>query len=95
MRPLFIMSLICVAMSLLALFGLSAMTVVSRPGAESIRTQMMMVAGVFTVAWLGVAFWARPRQAAAAQSLPPQWLRRSLVVAGVVYLVGVFFLVIG
>ena len=95
MRPLFITSLICVAMSLLALFGLSAMTIVPRPGAESIRARTMVVAVVFAVAWLGVAFWARPRKGAAAKSLPPLWLRRSLVVAGVVYMLGVFFLVIG
>jgi hypothetical protein len=94
-KPLFIMSLICVAMSLLALFGLSAMTIVARPGAESIHAQTIVIAGAFAVAWLGVAFWARPRQGAAAQSLPPQWLRRSLVVAGAVYVLGVFVLVIG
>ena len=89
------MSLICVAMSLLALLGFSAITIVPHPEAESIRAQTMTVAGVFAVAWLGVAFWARPRRGAVAQSLPPQWLRRSLVVAGVVYVLGVFFLVIG
>ena len=93
MRTLFVMSLICAVMSLLAVLGFSAMTFV--PGAESTRVLMMAVAGFFAVAWLGVAFWARPRQRVAAQSLPPLWLRRLLVCVSVVYLLGVFFLVIG
>ena len=94
MRPLFITSLVCAAISLLALIGFSAMTIVPRPGAESARTQMMMVAGLFAVAWFGVAFWARPRQSGVA-SLPPQWLRRLLVGVGIAYLLVVFFCVIG
>jgi hypothetical protein len=95
MRTLFIMSLVCAVMSLLAIFGLSAMTVVPRTGAETARAQMMLVAGVFLVAWLGLAFWVRARQRAASQSLPPLWLRRLLVCVSVVYLLGAFFLVIG
>ena len=94
MRSLFVTSLICGAMSLLALFGFSAMTFVPHPGAESARTQMMMVAGILTVAWFGIAFWARPRQSGVA-SLPPQWLRWLLVGIGITYLLVVFFCVIG
>jgi hypothetical protein len=95
MRTLFIMSLVCAVMSLLAIFSLSAMTVVPRLGAESVRAQMMLVAAGFLVAWLGLAFWVRARQRAASQSSPPPWLRRLLVCVSVVYLLGVFFLVIG
>ena len=95
MRTLFIMSLACALMSLLAIFGLSAMTVVPRPGTESARAQMMLVAGGFLVAWLGLAFWVRARQRAASQSPPPLWLKRLLVCVSVVYLLGVFSLVIG
>jgi Na+-transporting NADH:ubiquinone oxidoreductase subunit NqrD len=95
MRTLFIMSLVCALMSLLAIFGLSVMTVVPKPGAESFRGLMMLAVGGFFVAWLGLAFWVRARQHAASQSSPPPWLRRLLVCVSVVYLLGVFFLVIG
>lgn len=82
-------------MSLLAVLGSSAMTIVPRPGPESARDQMMLVAGAFFVAWLCVAFWVRMRQRAASQSVPPHWLRWLLMFVGVVYLLAVFLLVIG
>jgi hypothetical protein len=44
MRALFVMPLICALMSLLAIFGLAAMTIVPRSGAESFRGHM-----IFTV----------------------------------------------
>jgi hypothetical protein len=77
MRPLFIMSLICAVMSLLAIFGLSATTFVPTPDAERERTLMMSVGGVFFLVWLAVAFWARPRATAVAHALPPRWLGAS------------------
>ena len=92
MKALFITSLICVLMSLLAIFGFSAMTIVPSPGAESWRSQMMLVAGAIFVGWLCLAFWARPRQRTAS---PPQWLSRSLVVVGVIYVLGVLLFVVG
>ena len=82
-------------MSLLAVLGSSAMTIVPRPGAESARDQMMLVAGAFFVAWLCVAFWVRMRQRAASQPVLPHWLRWLLMFVGVVYLLAVFLLVIG
>jgi hypothetical protein len=94
MNTLFVMSLVDALMSLLAVFGVSAMTVVPRSGAESTRVQMMLAAGIFGVAWVCLAFWARVRRRAASQSLPPQWLRRLLVSVSVVYLLGVLFLAI-
>jgi hypothetical protein len=93
MSPLFIMSLICAVMSLLAIFGLSATTFVPTPDAERERTLMMSVAGVCFLVWLGVACWARPRTTA--HSLPPRWLRHSLMGFSVVYLLAVFVFVIG
>jgi hypothetical protein len=92
MKTIFITSLISALMSLLAIFGLSAMTIVPRHGAESWRSQMMLVAGVFLVGWLCVAFWMRPRQRPA---LPPRWLRGLLVIVGIVYMLGILFFVLG
>jgi len=95
MRLLFIMSIICAVMSLLAIFGLSATSFVPTPDAERESTLMMSVAGVFFLVWLGIAFWARPRTTAEVHSLPPRWLRHSLMGFSVVYLLAVFVFVIG
>jgi len=95
MRTLFVMSLVCALMSLLAIFGFSAMRIVPGSVAGSVRPQMMIVAGAFAVAWLGLAFWVRAGQRAASRPAPPQWLRRGLVCVGVVYLLGVLCLAIG
>lgn len=95
MKALIILSLTCAVMSLLAVFGFSAMTVVPSSGAESGRLHMTAVAAAFVAVWLGLAFWVRARQRAGLQFIPPQWLRRLLVCVSVVYLFGVFFLVIG
>ncbi len=92
MRALFITSLACVLMSVLAVLSLSTMTIFPRPGAESWRSQMMLVGGALIVGWLCLAFWVRPRQRTA---LPPQWLRQLLIVVGVVYALGVLLLVVG
>ena len=90
MKALFITSLICALMSLLAILGFSAMTIVPGPGAESWRSQMLVVAGAFFIGWLCLAFWTRRRTAS-----PPPWLRRSLVVVGIVYMLGVLLFVVG
>ena len=92
MKPVFLMSLICVLMSLLAIFGFSAMSVVPGSGAEGLRASMLIAAGAFAMGWLAVAFWARARQRAGASSLPPPWLRRVVIAVSVVYLLGVFLL---
>ncbi|MGA2540394.1 MAG: hypothetical protein ABSG78_02395 [Verrucomicrobiota bacterium] len=95
MRTVFVMSLVCALMSLLAIFGFSAMSIVPGHGTEGERTQMMIVAGAFAVAWLCLAFWVRSRQRAASRPLPPQRLRRLLVCASVVYLIGVLCVAFG
>ena len=94
MRTLFVMSLACALMSLLAVLGLSAMTIVPRPGAENARALTMLGTGAFGVAWLCLAFRLRARQRAAAPPLPP-WSRRLLVGVSVVYLLCVLSLVMG
>jgi uncharacterized membrane protein YhdT len=91
-KTLFITSLVCAVMSLLAVLAFSAMTIVPRPGAESLRRQMMLVASAFLVGWLCLAFWMRPRQP---PTSPPQWLRASLIFVGIVYVLGVLSFVIG
>jgi len=95
MRTLFVMSLVCALMSLLAIFGFSAMSIVPGTVAGSVRPQMMIVAGAFAGAWLCVAFWARAIQCAASRPPPPPWLRQLLVCASVVYVLGVLCLAIG
>jgi len=94
-RVVFLISLACALMSLLTVFCLSAMSIVPRPGSENFRTQMILVAGACFVAWLCVALWVRARHRAVPQSPPPRWLLRLLVGVGVLYLLGVFLLVIG
>jgi hypothetical protein len=91
MRALFIMPLICALMSLLAIFGFSAMTIVPRSGAESFRGHMIFAAGAFCVAWLCLAFWLRARS----QASLPRWFRRLLVVVSIFYVLAVIVFVIG
>ncbi|MGD0410550.1 MAG: hypothetical protein ABSC18_02510 [Verrucomicrobiota bacterium] len=95
MKTLFVMSLVCALMSLLAIFGFSAMSIVPGSATEIFRTQVMIFAGVFAVAWLCLAFWVQTRQRAPSRPLPPPWLRQLLVCASVVYLFSVFYLVMG
>ncbi|MES2921198.1 MAG: hypothetical protein V4819_06620 [Verrucomicrobiota bacterium] len=92
MKLLFVTSLVCALLSLLAVLGFSAMTIVPRPGAESLRGQMMLVAGVFLVGWLCLATWVRPHRRTAS---PPQWLIGLLIFVGIDYALGVFFFVVG
>ena len=95
MRCLFVISLACVFMSLFAILGLSAMTLAPRPGGEISRARLMVAAGAFCAAWLGLAIWARARPREDGKPLPPQWLRRVLAAAGVVYAGSVLFFLIG
>jgi predicted Kef-type K+ transport protein len=82
-------------MSLVAIIGVSAMTIVPGRGAETFRFGMMFILGAFFAGWLVLALWARSRLRAAPESLPPQWLRRLLVFVSIVYLLGSFFFVLG
>jgi hypothetical protein len=91
MRALFVMPLICALMSLLAIFGLAAMTIVPRSGAESFRGHMIFAAGAFCVVWLCLAFWLRARS----QASLPSWFRRLLVVVSIFYVLAVIVFVIG
>jgi len=92
MKTIFVASLVGALMSMLAIFGLSAMTIVPRHGAESWRSLMILVAGAFLVGWLCIAFWIRPRQHPA---LPPRWLTGLLVFVSIVYALGILFFVFG
>jgi hypothetical protein len=91
MRALFIMPLICALMSLLAIFELSAVTIV--PGAEagSFRKYMIFAAGAFCVAWLCLAFWLHARS----QTSLPTWFTRLLVVVSIFYVLAVFVFALG
>lgn len=71
------------------------MTVIPDPEAESTVNQMMLIAGAFMVAWLCLAFWLHSRIRVASASSLPRWPSRLLVCVGIVYLLGIFFCVIG
>lgn len=92
MKPLFVTSLVSALMSLLAVLALSAMTIAHRPGAETLRGQLMLVVALFLVGWLALAFHVRPGQN---RTLPPQWLGRLLLLLGIVYVSGLLLFVIG
>jgi signal transduction histidine kinase len=92
LKAIFITSLVSSLTSLAAIFALSAMTIVPRVWAESRRSYLMLVTGAFFVAWLSLAFWARPR--ASTVSIP-RWLRGLLIFTGIVYVLGVLFCVAG
>jgi hypothetical protein len=91
MNGLFVMALICALMSLLAIFGFSAMTIVPRAGAESFRGHMVFAAGAFCVAWLGLAFWLRARP----QTSLPAWSGRLLMAISIIYVLVVLVFVVG
>lgn len=91
MRALLIMPLICALMSLLAIFGFSAMTIVPHSGGESFRGHMIFVAAVFGGVWLGLAFWLGART----QASLPIWFRRLLLAVSIFYVLAVVFFVIG
>jgi predicted membrane channel-forming protein YqfA (hemolysin III family) len=95
MKALFITSVVCAAMTLLAVFCLSAMTIAPRDGAEDVRGQMLLAAGAFFVLWLFLAAWARRCLRVASTEQPPLWLRRLLVWGGVVYSIGVLLFAVG
>jgi hypothetical protein len=93
MRAIFVLSSACALMSLFAFFGLSAMSVVpGSPADRHLPITMLAIAVIFVV-WLCVGFWALARYRAE-QPLPPRWLRGLLLGLSILYLLGVFFLLI-
>jgi hypothetical protein len=95
MKAIFTMSLVSALLSLLGILGLSAMTIAPGARAEGFRATTMIVGGVFLVAWLGLAFWARPRQRTESGAHIPLWLSRLLVVVGAVYSFVIILFVLG
>ena len=94
MRAVFVMSLVSGMLSLATVLAFSAITIVPRPGAETFRAIVIGVTGVFFLAWMAVAFWARTRQRADAAPVP-RWLRGVLLVVSTVYSLGIILGVIG
>ncbi|HPY31320.1 MAG TPA: hypothetical protein PLT00_13555 [Verrucomicrobiota bacterium] len=85
MKAIFTTSVLCAAVSLLGLLGLSAMTVA--PEAEGWRLGMMLAVGLLLVAWMRLGFWARARLRASADAAPvPTWVRTAVIIGGVVYM---------
>jgi hypothetical protein len=94
MKAVFAMSLVSAVLSLAAVLGFSAITVVPRPGAETYRATVMGVASMFFLAWLAVAFWARTRQRAEAAPVP-RWLRSFLLAVSAVYSLAIILGILG
>ena len=90
MKAAFITSLASALMSLIAILGLSAITIVPRE--ESWRGRMMLVSGVLFLVWISLALWLRPRPSLVSL---PRWGRGLLVLAGAAYILGVLLFVIG
>lgn len=85
------MSLVSAFLSLAAAVGMSAMTVVPRPGAERFRTMGITVTTSLFFAWLLVALWARTRHRMVTTLPVPDWLRRGLIVLNALYSLGIVF----
>jgi hypothetical protein len=96
MRAIFITASVSSVASLVAAVGFSAMSIVPSPGAEAWRWRMILAAAAFLIVWLGLAVWARRKMhlSAGAPALPT-WLGRTLVAAGVVYVLLVLLFTIG
>jgi hypothetical protein len=96
MKAIFVTASICSVASLVGVVGLSAMSIVPSPGAESWRWRMMLAAAAFLVGWLGLAIWARRlmRPSVGTAALP-SWLARTIVVAGAFYVLVVLLFTVG
>jgi hypothetical protein len=92
MKSLFVTSMFCAVASLLAIVGLSAVTIVPGPGAEGERTKIMITAGAFFIGWLAFGNWIHRNQR---RIVWPPWLSRMLVAVGILYCVGVLLLTLG
>jgi hypothetical protein len=95
MKTHFVLSVLCAVMSLFAILGLSAMTVIPGSDAERYRDPMMLVVGVCFTGWLCLASWLRARSRTAFQAPLPRWLSRFLMGVSVVYLIFVLLFAIG
>jgi hypothetical protein len=96
MRAIFITASVCSVASLVAAMGLSAMSIVPSPGAEAWRWRMILAAAAFLVGWLGVAIWARRQmRLSVGASMLPTWFGRTLVAAGVAYVLLVLLFTVG
>jgi hypothetical protein len=95
MKTLFLMSLVCALASLLAIFGVSAMTIVPGPRVELERSRMLVGLGIFLAGWLVVAFWTRTRSRKIPPSVPHLPLEKILVCVSIVYVLAICFLVLG
>jgi hypothetical protein len=84
MKAILTTSMVCSAVSLLGLLGLSAMSVA--PGAEFSRWGMMLAVAVILAAWVRLGFWARRRlRASVGAATVPMRFRTAVIIGGVVY----------
>lgn len=92
MKAAFITSLVSALMSLIAIFCLSAMTVVPGTGAEGERDHVELISAAFFVIWISLAFSLRPGPKPGSL---PGWAQGLVVSAGVVYSIGILLVAVG
>ena len=95
MKAIFAMSLVSALLSLAAVLAFSVITFVPRPGAETFRAIVMILAGIFFVLWLRVAFWAKARRRSETSAPLPPWLKRILLLVSAAYSLGIILGILG
>ena len=96
MKAVFITATVCSVASLIGALSASLVDIVPAAGAEAWRWRLILAVAAFLVGWLGLAIWARRRmrRSAGAPALP-SWLRRTVVVAGALYVLVVLAFAVG
>jgi hypothetical protein len=95
MKAIFVTSLVCVVISLVALFCVSAITVMPTSRTEHFRGLTLLLVSAFLLVWASLSYWAWIRSRASSRPLPPQWFRKSLIFAGVAYVLAILILAVG
>lgn len=94
MKAILTTSIVCSAVSLLGLLGLSAMSVA--PGAEGLRWGMMLAVVLILAVWVRLGFWARGRlRASAGAAAVSARLRTAVITGGVIYVLLVLLCSVG
>ncbi len=92
MKALYLLPLSCALASLLALTAASSISIVPHSTADHFRGWMILIIGLFLVAWTWLAFQMRLRQQRASV---PRYYRRVLLAVSGFYLLAILALIFG